>query len=170
VKGQPVRQTEDEEKPMEALPDVDRASILAAIHFFDEKLRIHLEWNGWEHSRSYAYAIRHSGKLYPARQIISLATETSSSDLKNEEGICDYLRNRGFVLIPLSSCSAVPTPGEKPTTPRPNLVRTLSTQEFEDVFVWVRPGHSLKRLNELDSARFLYLQNAVLEEAERRKG
>jgi hypothetical protein len=92
------------------IPDVDRSTIREAIKFFDEEVRISSEWDDWEQHPGYAYAVNYSGRRYPARLILSLATHTPTSELSEGRHFVRYYQERGFQLALLGQkglCSGV---------------------------------------------------------------
>lgn len=75
------------------IPDATRDQLLMAIETFDSNLRNASEWQNW--------AIEHDGRLYPVKQIISLATFTSLDSFKGGAVANDYVRQKGFNVVEL---------------------------------------------------------------------
>jgi hypothetical protein len=86
------------------LPDVPKGELIAAMSTFDRDLRSTSEWSGWEQNNAYKYAIRDEDqdRLYPVKQIISLATGVPPSEFSGGEAHANaYVRDRGFDVVPL---------------------------------------------------------------------
>jgi hypothetical protein len=54
--------------------DTNRHDLFLAMARFDQEFRDTEEWSRWEQNKAHRYAIRHDEKLYPVKQIVSLAT------------------------------------------------------------------------------------------------
>lgn len=85
-----------------ALPDVTPEEILKALQIFDSTQRSLTEWQGWEKKKSQKYALSYKGRLYPPKEIISIATGVPVSDFSGGDQSNSYLRRRGFEVITLS--------------------------------------------------------------------
>jgi hypothetical protein len=72
-----------------------------AMAKFDVELRNSPEWLDWETKGNYKYAIQHNGKLYPVKQITSLATGISVHDFTGGDEANSYVGRMGFTVIPL---------------------------------------------------------------------
>jgi hypothetical protein len=57
-----------------ALPSVSANEISSAMARFDSELRTAPQWVNWEENQSHRFAIRKDRKLYPVKQVITLAT------------------------------------------------------------------------------------------------
>lgn len=86
-----------------SVPDVSKEKIIKAIDDFDIEKRNSLEWLGWEHKKNQKYAILYQDKLYPPKQIISMATGTPVSEFSGGDQANSYLNNKGFEVITLSN-------------------------------------------------------------------
>lgn len=83
------------------IPAISAEEISKAMDRFDKELRTNLSWVDWEGNQAYRYAIVREGKLYPVKQIISMATGASSSTFGGGTEANRYLQDRGFEIIPL---------------------------------------------------------------------
>jgi 5-methylcytosine-specific restriction enzyme B len=77
--------------------------ILAAIARFDKELRADSHWANWENNQAHQFAIRNENKLYPVKQIISMATSTPVSSFSGGNEANNYLKERGFNVESLRS-------------------------------------------------------------------
>ncbi|QOZ42602.1 hypothetical protein XH89_03275 [Bradyrhizobium sp. CCBAU 53340] len=73
---------------------------------FDGELRATPVWAGWETNQAHRYGIEHDGKLYPVKQIISMATGTPSANFGGGTEANNYLQTRGFKVVPLRGADA----------------------------------------------------------------
>lgn len=83
------------------IPDVSSEAIVKALGQFDDQLRSTPQWEKWTNSQSHRYGIEQEGRLYPVKQIISMATGASSSSFSGGSEANSYLIGRGFKVIPL---------------------------------------------------------------------
>lgn len=56
------------------IPKLTKGAVRAAMATFDADLRGSKEWLGWEQNQAHKYAIEQAGRLYPVKQIVSLAS------------------------------------------------------------------------------------------------
>ncbi|NLJ40746.1 MAG: HNH endonuclease, partial [Clostridiales bacterium] len=56
------------------ITDVSEGTILDAMKRFDEEHRNNADWLNWQNNKNHKYAIQRDGRLYPVKQIISMAT------------------------------------------------------------------------------------------------
>jgi len=84
-----------------AIPAVEKKAIEQALDQFDEKLRGQPEWAKWESNKAHKFAIRVGGKLYPAKKIVSLATNIAVRDFTGGRPTNGYLRARNFEVVDL---------------------------------------------------------------------
>ena len=83
------------------IPDTSKEKIIGAMEIFDEQFR-HLEkWSGWEKRENYKYAIKYNDRLYPVKQIISLATEIPLNSFSGGDESNKFLTKKGFDIIAL---------------------------------------------------------------------
>lgn len=94
-----------------AIPAVEKKAIQQALGQFDEKLREQSEWAGWESNSAHQFAIRVGGKLYPAKKIISLATDIAARDFTNKKSTNGYFRASKYEVVDLRE------------TPKPDFVK-----------------------------------------------
>jgi AAA domain (dynein-related subfamily)/Mrr N-terminal domain len=84
-----------------ALPSVATEEISSAMARFDNELRTSAQWANWEDNQSHRYAINNSGKLYPVKQIISMATGANVNSFSGGSEANSYVKERGFKVEPL---------------------------------------------------------------------
>lgn len=92
------------------IPPVDPPALQEALALFDRELRDSQDWQGWEGNKPHKYAIRAGDRLYPAKQIVALATEMPVAEFSGGERsgqANEYVRDRGFevVRLRLTACS-----------------------------------------------------------------
>jgi hypothetical protein len=58
------------------IPNATHDQIITAMKRYDSELRSTDDWVGWEQNLAHKYAIENDGKIYPVKQIISMATGT----------------------------------------------------------------------------------------------
>jgi len=90
------------------LPDVEPAILENALRRFDTDLRALKEWSGWETSAAQKYALVHDGLRYPPKQIISMATGVSVGKFSGGRQSNEYLKNRGFEIVPIDHTAGGP--------------------------------------------------------------
>lgn len=86
-----------------ALPQISREQLLAAMQRFDQEARHLNEWSGWQNNGNYEYAVEHENKLYPPKEIISLAAGVSKDSFNGGYQSNKYLQNYGFIIKRLRS-------------------------------------------------------------------
>jgi hypothetical protein len=84
-----------------ALPSVAAEKISSAMAQFDDELRTSPQWAHWEDNQSHRYAINRDGKLYPVKQIVSIATGASVNSFSGGSEANNYVKERGFEVEPL---------------------------------------------------------------------
>src|SRR5919199_429517 len=83
------------------IPQSSREALLEAMERFDREQRDTLDWRNWQTWRSFKHAIEHEGRLYPVKQIISLATGTPVSSFSGGPEANTYVERLGFEVVPL---------------------------------------------------------------------
>lgn len=104
------------------IPTVAATTIREAMARFDAELRETPEWQGWLDNRAHKYAISAEGRLYPVKQIVSLATGMPVSEFSGGEGggqANGYARALGFEVVEL--------PRRNPAWTRDELILALDT-------------------------------------------
>ena len=81
------------------IPDVSESTILDAMKKFDEEYRNKAEWLNWQNNRNHKYAIQREGRLYPVKQIISMATGQPVSSFSGVYESNIYLTKKGFKIV-----------------------------------------------------------------------
>lgn len=84
------------------IPDVPESTILDAMKKFDEEYRNKAEWLNWQNNRNHKYAIEREGRLYPVKQIISMATGQPVSSFSGGHESNSYLAKKGFKIVNIS--------------------------------------------------------------------
>lgn len=78
------------------IPQVDPEAISKAIQEFDASLRQTEEWSRWEDNKAQVWAIRHDGRRYPPKKIVSMATGLPVGNFTGGPETNEYLEDRGF--------------------------------------------------------------------------
>jgi len=81
-----------------SIPPVNRDSILEAMKVFDASHRDLPKWRGWEKNDNVKYAIVHHERLFPVKEIVSLATSTPVSSFSGGAEANDYVRAHKFEI------------------------------------------------------------------------
>lgn len=97
-----------------AIIPVGKEKIEEAILAFDEHVRSSEEFRDWESSKAQRHAIEFDGKKYPPKKIVSLATGMPVSALRGGPEANNYLKKRGFNIVPISSSVVKPIPVFEP--------------------------------------------------------
>jgi hypothetical protein len=84
-----------------ALPPVSRDRIVDAMKSFDREERDKEEWRDWQSDANYEHAIQYEGRLYPVKQIISMATGASKVSFSGGPESNIYVGNLGFEVVRL---------------------------------------------------------------------
>ncbi|MNF40660.1 hypothetical protein D3C84_216690 [compost metagenome] len=87
------------------LPAVKKEKIELALKQFDEKYRNRTKWKGWMGTQSHRFAISANNQLYPAKQIVSLATGIPVGDISGGQPTNGYLERHGFMIVDLPQSS-----------------------------------------------------------------
>lgn len=83
------------------IPAVKKEKLDQALKQFDEKFRHAPEWKGWTENQAHRYAISANSTLYPAKKIVSLATETPVGLFSGGQPTNGYLKRHGFTIVEL---------------------------------------------------------------------
>ena len=84
-----------------ALPPVSRDRIVDAMRSFDVEQRDKVEWQNSQSNANYEHAIQFEGRLYPVKQIISMATGMSRDTFSGGPESNSYVGNLGFQVVRL---------------------------------------------------------------------
>jgi 5-methylcytosine-specific restriction protein A len=82
-----------------AIPIRSRDVIVEAMNRFDQELRDTTYWQKWMDDTTYKYAIEYEDKLYPVKQIVSLATGAAVDDFHGGDEANNYVEERGFSVV-----------------------------------------------------------------------
>lgn len=116
-------------------PNTTHEDILGAMREFDEHHRNSVEWNNWEDTGDYRWAIELDGRRYPVNEIISRAIGIRDLEFADDSEANQYVSMRGFLVKPLQ-------PGSEPQVWWVNQGATYQ-QEKEDGILWA-PVHGKK--------------------------
>lgn len=94
------------------LPEVSPAALEQALKQFDKDFRKTEEWAGWEDNQAHRYAIRWRDRFYPAKKVVSLATDTPVGYFSGGVQTNRYLEERGFEIVRLQRAGHPPSPYE----------------------------------------------------------
>jgi 5-methylcytosine-specific restriction enzyme B len=72
-----------------------------ALSRFDDEWRVSPEFESWDNTPSYTFALEAKGQRYPLKKIVSLAAGVDTSDFRSSQAINEYLTTRGFSIIEL---------------------------------------------------------------------
>ena len=75
---------------------VKRQDILDALHEFSAQYPNPETYDNWLAKRTYKYAIRYSGRVYPPKHILSMATGIPTADFNGGEQTNRVFRQLGF--------------------------------------------------------------------------
>jgi MoxR-like ATPase len=84
-----------------ALPQRSREAILEAMNRFDKEFRGTSSWQDWTENETHKYAVEHDDRLYPVKQIVSLATGIATADFSGGDEANAYVGDRGFSVVEL---------------------------------------------------------------------
>jgi hypothetical protein len=88
--------------------------VIDAMRAFDSDLRHTLEWQNWEDKANHRWALVHSGRRYPVKQVLAMATGTSVNSFSGGPEANTYATRLGLTIEPL----------------RPKLSEAVSPQIF----------------------------------------
>lgn len=103
------------------IPTVTSQALVAAMARFDSELRNSAEWSGWEENKAHVYAIEHEAKLYPIKQVVSIATGLPVSEFSGGKASGDanaFVESRGLKVVELR--------GRNPPWTRDELILALN--------------------------------------------
>ena len=86
-----------------SLPDVSKEALIQAMEQFDHDYRSTDEWREWDKKPNQKYAIDYNNQYYPPKMIISLATGVSRNQFSGGSQSNEFLRQRGFSIVPLNT-------------------------------------------------------------------
>lgn len=92
-----------------AIPSVDAQRVLEALREFDEVLRVTPEFSSWEEHPSQSWVLKHEGKRYPPKKIVSLAARIPVDSFSGGPETNNYLAARGFAVGRLREVSLAET-------------------------------------------------------------
>jgi hypothetical protein len=78
------------------IPNATHDQIITAMKRYDSELRSTDDWVGWEQNLAHKYAIENDGKIYPVKQIISMATGTPVNNFSGGIEANSYVKKLGF--------------------------------------------------------------------------
>lgn len=81
------------------IPSVSRDAIAQAMENFDRELRETPQWSQWQNDRAFKYAISWNERLYPVKQIVSIATRHPTQDFSGGIEVNSYVQRMGFSIV-----------------------------------------------------------------------
>ncbi len=78
---------------------VTTQDILAAMRHFDTQFSNTNDYDAWLEKENYKYAVRHEGRLYPCKHILSQVTGVDTGDFNGGEQTNSVFRRLGFEVI-----------------------------------------------------------------------
>lgn len=78
------------------LPDATEEALRGALAQFDQNLRDTADWQGWTSNRAHKFAIVEYERLYPVKQIISMATGVPVSEFSGGGEANSFVQRRGL--------------------------------------------------------------------------
>ena len=137
------------------IPHSTPEAIEQAIQEFHNKLATEESWQNWQNNSNYKFAIRYNNKLYPPKQIISMATGAPVSQFSGGEESNRYLENLGFTVMAL--------PGEeKPLQGALEGILSMYLDEKESSFYVRRKQDGIEEINTVWS-HFKHFEETVVD-------
>src|SRR5438105_1912795 len=84
-----------------AIPPVSRDRFIDALRQFDREERGSDEWRDWQANANYEHAIRFEDRLYPVKEVISLATGASKDTFSGGPESNSFVERLGFQVVRL---------------------------------------------------------------------
>ncbi|GFO68221.1 hypothetical protein GMLC_18000 [Geomonas limicola] len=85
--------------------DVTFDLLKAAMDEFDASQRKLKEWDGWTENKNFKFAILHAGRIYPVKQIVSMATGQPKSDFSGGLQANTAVTKSGLKVVSLRESS-----------------------------------------------------------------
>ncbi len=83
------------------IPVVSREQMIDALRRFDSEERDTDEWRTWQSNENFEHGLRFEDRLYPVKEIISLATGAAKDTFSGGPEANSYVENLGFQVVPL---------------------------------------------------------------------
>ncbi len=128
-----------------AIPKVTLKQIINALKTFDSDYRNSIDWIGWETRKTQKYVIRHDGRRYPPKMIISLATGLPRTGFNGGQQSNIYLAKYDIKVEPISERLGDQNPTVKAVPKR-------KIKDKEPVTIQVRENY----INRLELVREVY--------------
>jgi 5-methylcytosine-specific restriction protein A len=106
-----------------AIPPLTSDQIRTAMQKFDAEHRGIDEWVDWEENKNHIYAISDGGKLYPVKQIVSLASGVPRADFTG--GVASWDANKPVAGLGFKIVSLRPAKTRNPPWSRDELILAL---------------------------------------------
>ena len=90
-----------EDESTSTLPEVDRATIREAFETFNTEKRGEGQWDDWQSNGNHKYAIESEDRLYPVKEIVSLATGRPNQSFHTNQAI-SHLEEHGLNVVRLN--------------------------------------------------------------------
>ena len=78
---------------------ITRQQVIRAFKQFDNQYPCANDYDSWLDKGNYKYAVRYSGRLYPCKLILSLASGFPRSDYEGGKQTNNVFRRLGFEVI-----------------------------------------------------------------------
>ena len=78
---------------------ITRDDVLAALGHFDNEYPDTNDYDRWLDKRTYQYALRHAGRLYPCKHILAEASGFDVTDFGGGQQTNSKFRRLGFEVI-----------------------------------------------------------------------
>lgn len=78
---------------------ITRDQVLAALRDFDSAYRDTNDYDRWLDKRTYEYALRHAGRLYPCKYILSVASGFDLTKFGGGQQTNSKFQRLGFEVI-----------------------------------------------------------------------
>jgi hypothetical protein len=85
------------------IPETTAQALHDAMDRFDKELRNTTVWERWEQDETHKYALEQDGKLYPVKQIVSMATGVPVGQFSGGDQANDFVKGYGFEPIEIPS-------------------------------------------------------------------
>jgi len=78
---------------------ITREQVLGALRQFDSAYRDTNDYDGWLDKRTYKYAVRHDGRLYPCKHILSVASGFDLTEFGGGQQTNSKFEGLGFEVV-----------------------------------------------------------------------
>jgi hypothetical protein len=89
------------------IPETTAQALHEAMDRFDKELRNTTVWERWEQDETHRYALEQDGKLYPVKQIVSMATGFPVGQFSGGDQANGFVEKYGFNSRPCAQWKAL---------------------------------------------------------------